>query len=294
MFKYKLYQKILTILGAIAFGLLITPSFVPRGQAQSDSDSSLTPVAQQSSTQSGNAFEPDNDAFEPVPLGAPERTADAGTRGRGSCGELGLTFLLEKDLEKSKPEEGKVVYTNGITVSDHPTFLWYWNPQNLKNAKIKTATFVLIPAGKDERDIHMTEHLPVNTSGIIKLPVPTSQPPLENGKWYEWFVNIAFEGNIPICNQTAFIQHRVLTAEKQQELNSLTTAEERFDFYSQHGIWYDALATLHELRRENPDDQDLNKLWSQTLESIQLSELADQPLVETTQIAGDLEETPNP
>jgi hypothetical protein len=276
MFNHKLSQKFLTILGAIGLGLLITPNFVLRGQAQSDSQPT-SPLNFQVASEEGQA----EIEFSPPNRGKPERTAEGGSRGCKEDILLAVSPLIPNDR-------------GGMTISEYPTFLWYLNSET--QAKVKELNFGLVSHDQDA-EIYIAEKLPVNQSGIVSVQIPTSQPPLENGKWYNWFLQVQLEKDgtdLSNCYVSAWIKLQVLTPEQQQELDSLTTAEERLNFYQQNEIWYDALATLDELRRENPDDPTLNEQWRQTLESIELAELADQPPAEITQIVRESEETVNP
>ena len=281
MFKYKLSQKFIMILGVIGFGLLISSIFVSQGQAESDSESS-TPMAQESSTQ---AVEEES-IFEPVSRGAPTKTTDGGARGHG----CGVEIKLLADANRKNWQ---------LTISENPTFLWHFQPleNSVESHRAKVLIFGLIDVATGESNIKNVA-LPTQ-GGIMSLTLLPEDgfATLENGKLYEWFV-ASYKTEVNGSNECPIvfgaIDHRVLTAQKQQELDRLTTAEERWQFYSQHQIWYDALATLEQLRRENPEDPTLKQQWTLMLESVGLRELADRPLLESTQIARDLEEPANP
>jgi Domain of Unknown Function (DUF928) len=123
-------------------------------------------------------------------------------------------------------------------------------------------------------------------------------PTLEPGKWYNIFIGAYNQENPNIyepCNSlSAWVKRQVLTPEQQQELSRLTTPEQQWNFYIQHEIWYDALAILEELRLQNPENPTLNQRWNQMLESIELGELANQPLLKSTQIVRRVEPNPQP
>jgi hypothetical protein len=276
MFNYKLSQKLLTLLGVIGFGLLIAPSFGLRSQAQSNAPPTTSLNSQVASEQSQSQAE-----FEPPNQGAPRRTADGGARGCQEDTLLAVTPLIPNDH-------------GATTISEYPTFLWYLNAQT--QTQVKALNLVLI--SHNGQEIYSATDLPVNESGIISVQVPRDQIPLEKDTWYEWFLQVQLkkdrESNITECYVSAWIKRQSLTPEQQQELDSLTTAEERLHFYQQHDILYDILATLDELRRENPNDETLHEQWRQALDSIQLSHFADQPPAEITPIARDTDEFPNP
>ncbi len=45
------------------------------------------------------------------------------------------------------------------------------------------------------------------------------------------------------------------------------------------GIWYDAVSTLAELRKSQPDNQSAINSWQQLLNSAGLNEIAQEPIV---------------
>ena len=49
---------------------------------------------------------------------------------------------------------------------------------------------------------------------------------------------------------------------------------ERVELYAETGIWYDAIASLYELRRDKPHDLRLRLSWEQILGSIGLEDIA--------------------
>ncbi|WP_323374605.1 DUF928 domain-containing protein [Nostoc commune] len=69
------------------------------------------------------------------------------------------------------------------------------------------------------------------------------------------------------------------------ELNPATVKElqtteprKRYAIYAQKGIWYEALATLAELRQKNPEDAALKAEWQNLLGSISLDDVAGEPI----------------
>ncbi len=287
MFNHKLSQKFLTLLGAIGFGLLITPNLVLSGQAQSDSQ----PTTSLKSEIAGKESKAERD-FSPPNRGGPETTAEGGSRG---CLDQVMTILV--------PDDGNQM---NVTFSEYPTLTWYFNPsppEAKSEDQVKALKLVLIDfeTGKEYAQV-----LPLPSQvGIVSWTLSPEDgfPALEKDKYYQWFINAynkdaseikILQDDSAICDyRNAAIERQVLTPEQQQELDSLSTAEERLSFYFQNEIWYDALATLDQMRRENPDDPTLNEQWRETLESIKLGELADQPPTETIQIVRDSEETAN-
>jgi hypothetical protein len=60
---------------------------------------------------------------------------------------------------------------------------------------------------------------------------------------------------------------------------SLTSAGNKSDTYNEKGIWYDAVTSLAQQRLQKPQDVRLQKDWSDLLESANLEEISQQPLL---------------
>jgi hypothetical protein len=48
------------------------------------------------------------------------------------------------------------------------------------------------------------------------------------------------------------------------------TPQERVALYADAGLWYEALATLVEVRRDRPNDKDLAEAWKTLFDSVEL------------------------
>ncbi|WP_210407399.1 DUF928 domain-containing protein, partial [Hydrocoleum sp. CS-953] len=59
-----------------------------------------------------------------------------------------------------------------------------------------------------------------------------------------------------------------------------TPESDRWLIYSEAGIWYEALVTLAELIRSNPNDVKFTSEWQNLLNSVGLNEVATEPLKE--------------
>jgi hypothetical protein len=56
------------------------------------------------------------------------------------------------------------------------------------------------------------------------------------------------------------------------------TPQERVAIYAKAQLWYEALGTLAELRRDRPNDPVLADAWTQLLDSVKLDTISRQPL----------------
>lgn len=200
--------------------------------------------------------------FRPPDLREPERRDGGGTRGGGvfDTRKAGLTVLVPKD--------------GGVTLSEYPTFLVYIPPSVQSNLQ---AEFVLEEAGGI--DIYTTVIQPLPTEGIISITLPNnpSTEALKIGQSYRWLLSIrgsdeSLEGTIQRVQPSNTLREALKKA-KPQELPSL---------YQQEGIWYEAISSLAELRRQNPSDPVLMEQWKSLLKLVDLEDLADFPLLAIT------------
>ena len=251
--KHHIPRQLVTILVEIfvTLFLLITPVQFSPTQAESEVSEDVQELEEEA-------------IFEPSNIRVPPRiSADGGTR-CSPCGEI----------------QGFISIDSGaVTVSEYPTLFWYINLSPKRRQVIHQLEVILM----NQSENFYRKSFPAPTEpGIVSFKFPQDElPPIEPGQWYHVFI-VAYKNNYEPCNlKESLIQRRVLTPEKQQELDRLTTAEERWNFYAKHHIWSDALSTLYELRRQNPHDEILTFKWWQTLEAIELGKLAEYPLIET-------------
>lgn len=161
----------------------------------------------------------------------------------------------------------------GLTTRDRPTF-WFYVPYSLTDDR--PATFVLLDA--DRNYVYETSNIRSTQAGIIQITLPPHVPPLEINQRYQWTLMIGCEADNPIFTQGS-IERIAPTAALSDRLARSTPAEQAVLFANQ-GIWYDALTTLAELHSANPTDQTVISDWHSLLQSVGLSDLADQPLID--------------
>ncbi|NJK41278.1 MAG: DUF928 domain-containing protein [Acaryochloridaceae cyanobacterium SU_2_1] len=159
----------------------------------------------------------------------------------------------------------------GLTQAAHPEFLFFLSrtqdPQDSQNALLPIE-FVL----QDEADqfiYRATFQVPLAKGGIVRLAVPQTSRPLEFGKRYTWTLYTHLSPNEPNFVQGT-IYRRQLSAADQQFLLSATPSQ-RLDLYMQQGLWFDAIATLADLKQ---GDSQFGSTWTRLLEQIDLAELA--------------------
>jgi len=225
----------------------------------------------------------DNSFFDPPSRGAPKRTATAGSR--GSCPVYGEQQPVTILVPGNDPKD-KTVTIAASTVAEYPTFLWYI-PQF---SGLNQLGFTLLDDHTGEMIYQTILPLP-DRAGVMTLKLPESQPPLKVGRWYHWVLSVSQSEDPQTvfsspCFAEAYIGRRPLNSAQQQELNeSAINLTDIWNFYAQEIIWYDALATLDQLRRQNPTDSSINRKWQATLGLVGLADLSEYPPVNEVEMA---------
>lgn len=173
----------------------------------------------------------------------------------------------------------------GLTASAYPTFFWYMPRNNAaalefalsdsNNQEVYSSKFVLTQ-NKDN----------AFAPGIIGLQLPNfpNLSPLEITKKetekYHWqlaihcerqnlFSGVSIDGTIQRVALDPNLASKLQTA----------TLQERVALYAENRLWYDTVAALAELRRQNPNDSSLVEAWKKLLDSVNLGAIRDVPIV---------------
>lgn len=209
----------------------------------------------------------------PQGLGAPNITAGGGSR--SICEEEPqhkedfLTALIPK-LSKDN--------NWALTLESNPDFFVY-----VPKTIARTAEFT-IRDQDDATDIYRTKINISGEAGIININLPQNVAQLEVGKNYRWYFSLKCDPQNR--RKDAYVQGWITRIEP-NSLNATlasqlqkATLRDRYKLYAENGIWYEALASLIELRREEPNDTTLTNEWKKFLESAGLSELANFPITQ--------------
>lgn len=208
-----------------------------------------------------------------VPPPPPDQEAPSGrARGgasRGSCEKQG-----KKPLTALVPVTAKSVW--GLTAAEYPT-VWFYVPDSL--APNLSIEFVL----QDEEDNYVyktTFTAPGTQPGIISLPLSSMSAPLEIGKRYHWTFSTNCDSPEP--SNSVFVKGTIQRVAVNPAVSSqlkTATLRERVALYATNGIWHDALTTIAELRRTYPQDASLTATWESLLQSVDLQDVATEPIV---------------
>ena len=194
--------------------------------------------------------------------------SDTGRPGQQTAGESrGDCDNTNRSLKALIP-----VSHSGKTVSSHPSFWVYFQDEN---QHISHAEFILQNEARE--DIWRSQSKSNLKTGYNSFSIPETEPPLEVGQWYRWYVKVYCK------SQTASIQHiqgwinRVpLTSRLYLELQQKELFSHRI--YGDYGIWYDAIDRLLNLSQSQPGNRALERDW-QNLTEAKGVELHDLPSI---------------
>ncbi|MDF5706410.1 MAG: DUF928 domain-containing protein [Nostoc sp. S4] len=220
--------------------------------------------------------------FEQPPV-PPGRTPGGRVRGGATRGNVcPLTKPDQPDLTALVPFSEKDGVTNvwAQTTLERPS--WFFYVPYTKDV-VDAVEFVVQENSdsKDSKEIYHGKSIVLpDKPGVIRISLPSDAPALALNKEYRWFfsINCDKEKNTPWTYVEGVIQRVDLNQSIAKELE---TAEllKRYTIYVQNGIWYEALATLAQLRQKNPKDTALQAQWQNLVTSINLADVAKEPLV---------------
>jgi Domain of Unknown Function (DUF928) len=214
--------------------------------------------------------------FKPPDVTAPGNRQSATHRGEECEDNLSINPLIpEKNI--------------GLTLSESPTLFAYVS-QAL--TKIQFNSIKEIDSQKEEV-VYETD-LKVERPGIIALTIPGAagkEKSLEVGQRYKWSFSVSCNPEESAEDNTkdrsnnfsviGYVQRIEATPTLKNDLANNPDTMARAIAYAKNGIWYEALATLADLRRKAPNDAKLTAEWTQLLQSQNLGNFADKPLVQS-------------
>ena len=194
------------------------------------------------------------------PTGA-ERESSAPVASQCLQGKLPLTALIP---------ESQI----GLTTVANPA-LFFYVPQT------SAPELELVVQNENDQNVHTQTYKSNNKAGIVRLRLPVNS--LAVNKQYKWKLSL-------ICNPQDKSQNKAVAGLVQRVLPNAqlikklqqATRQERAFVYAEAGVWYDALATVAQLRYLRPNNQELASDWEGllTANSVALNQqIAQQPLL---------------
>ena len=162
-----------------------------------------------------------------------------------------------------------------VTVAERPT-LWFYIPYS-PDSKFE-AEFTLIDEGNN--DLYKTRFLLKEKPGIIGLKLPEKLQPLQAGKRYKWNFSVICNAANPSGDASVdgSIERIPLNSTLQAQLEKTSDQKAQSALYAENGLWSEALTTLAQARRRNLKDPTLQVDWSNLLKSMNLDDIASEPL----------------
>lgn len=179
--------------------------------------------------------------------------------------DLRLTALVPGDQLQS---------SLALTVAEHPTF-WFYIPYTLTPSR--PVEFVL----QDTADnyIYKTTFTAAGTqAGVVSFSLPQKLPPLQVGQRYHWTFMVQDPSNFMFVQ--GVVQRVALSPTLLNQLKTATPTE-KIALYAANGIWHEALTTLAELRRTNPQDATFKAAWTDLLHSVGLDDVMNEPILQS-------------
>jgi hypothetical protein len=227
----------------------------------------------------GNSSTSTNDSttqvlFKPPPDDKkPDKTTGAGSRRDLQCPQDATSYATT-DASSNKPSLMALVPTTnyGWTLKERPTF-WVYLPQT-------SAKQVVLSLKEEGIQHHSQTFLPITGApGVIGIKPSDESPALEVGKNYQWAVVLVC-GERPSPNDPAIASwvSRVASPRLHNTKQYQKTGLEQAVWYSDRGIWYDALTVLAQAKRSQPYNNTLVDMWANFLKSAGLGAIATESL----------------
>ncbi len=176
---------------------------------------------------------------------------------RGSCANAA------KPLEALLP-----VSNSGKTVSAHPSF-WVYLPETSQ----QTNQIEFVIQNEAREDIWRSPKLNAKP-GYQNFTLPETEPPLEIGQWYRWYVKVYCDAQVASTQYVqGWIERIPLTSKLYLELQQ--SLQKSYLTYGNHRIWYDAINQLLSLYQNNPESLTLEQDWQALIRAkgVQLHQL---------------------
>ena len=212
---------------------------------------------------------------EPPNRGTPK--SDEGTGSRGDC-------LYKPSLPPLKSLAGKNHLK--LTTSDRPSF-WIYLPYTQTEA-----SYGEFSVQDRDNEIYRTRFQLPAKPGIVGVSLPSTVVPLKVGNQYRWYFDINCSASASSddlstpASLTGMVERVAFSANLDRELKTASKPLARIATYAKHGIWYDAVTGLAQLRLEQPENLTLKQAWNQLLSDrhVNLKEISSKQILGSVEI----------
>jgi hypothetical protein len=206
--------------------------------------------------------------FKPPGDRAPRTSAGGASRDVSTCGVANTNKAFQQNVTPLLPTSNI-----GLTLAEHPTIFVYIPETNAKSL------FFSVQDANDNNIYQNSLQLP-DKAGIIQIDLPSSLPGLKADQKYKWSLAM-------VCTQdlepdSPFVSgwiHRVSFRNNLKNSQNMAVTLDSAIKFAASGLWYDALSTLAELRRSQPNNQTVAASWQDLLNSVGLNAIANEPVI---------------
>lgn len=218
--------------------------------------------------------------------GFPTRRVGGGTRGCPLDRENNCLSLNQADRDILPNSQNSLLSSlvalipeDLAIVSQASPTLYFYLPQ-IEHPQDVRVEFVL--RDESDRQVYQETFSIEGKAGIIGLKIANSpqfsELALEQN--YHWYLSIIYNPSDRADDEVVegWVRRITLEPNLAQQLERMSPLE-RVNLYREAGLWYEALATLADLKRSQPDDDAISAMWVQLLEAIDLESVARIPLL---------------
>ncbi|MEO0433784.1 MAG: DUF928 domain-containing protein [Cyanobacteria bacterium J06656_5] len=231
----------------LAMGLLLIMALGPLGASSAMADVT-------DNTRESSPLLPDWSFWPTDDDKAPNRTVSGASR--GSCSSEQVTPLLPGSQY-------------GLTTQTHPEILFATSVETPRQG-----LFVIQSTQSDSYYYETYIELPA-TPRIISIALPSDAPALATNDLYQWSL-------ILMCNDRLRPDSPALQGWIQTQpaaSNTNVSLEQAIEYREAH-VWYDMVSLLADLRTQHPNNPEIRQAWQRLLDGIDLTTMADTPIIE--------------
>ena len=185
---------------------------------------------------------------------------------------------------------------SGLTAQSSPVLYFHADDRGWESPDTETIVLTLevweAIASDGPSDIDLDRDRPIyedstvletsNLPGIVSFAIPdTVENAMQVDRVYEWVLQIDCtpDGDDSFWEESDRIGGWIVRTDNSELAMQLEgkTAMERAAIYAENGIWFDAIATVAQLRVDNPEDEAISMAWHNLLSYAELDFLFDAP-----------------
>ncbi len=197
-------------------------------------------------------------AYRPPNRGAPRTTVGAGSRGCPQSLNVTLKLLAPTDHV-------------GLTSSSRPSFAWY-----VSDTSPVPVEFALVEPGQAKPIL--VKKLQADKAGIMQLDLPQDVPGLLPEKEYRWSVSLVCNpirrSNDVYAQSWIKFSPKGVTGATSDSLPQGTVPIEQAQTFANNGYWYDALKTINDAQKTQPNDASIAMVQKELLAQIGIPDLS--------------------